>query len=84
MRSVRARAARVLTRSALFLAFYSSSASTFAYGGGFFVMLAAAGLSKDAGFFTGAAKAPQDDIERLVLADFNAGHVSGNPTRSSV
>ena len=84
VRSVRAGAARVLTRSTLFFALHSSSAGTFAHGGGFLVILAAAGLGKDAGFFTGAAKAPQDDIERLVLADFYTGHVSGNLSRSVV
>ena len=47
-------------------------------------MLAAAGLGKDAGFFTGAAKAPQDDIKRLVLADFYTGQVSGNLSRPAV
>ena len=68
----------------VFFALHSSSTGTFAHGGGLLVILAAAGLGKDAGLFTGAAKAPQDDIEWLVLTNFNTGHVSGNLSRSVV
>ncbi len=80
--SVIAGAARIETGSTFFLSFDSGSTGTLPDCGGFLVVLTASRFGKNAGFFTGASKAPQDYIEWLVLSDLDTWHVFGFPPQS--
>src|SRR5690606_11296849 len=63
-----------VARGAAGLALHRGGGLALAFLGRLFVELALAGLGEDAGLLAGALEATQGKLERLVFADFDAGH----------
>src|SRR5690606_800609 len=81
-RSVQALALGDVARGAARLALHGSRGLALALLGRLLVVLALAGLGQDAGLLAGALEAAQGKLERLVFADFDAGHgISGGGFR---
>src|SRR3546814_14122976 len=63
-----------VARAAAGLALHRGSGLALALLGRLLVALALAGLGEDAGLLAGALEATEGKLERLVFADFDAGH----------
>src|SRR5699024_6053967 len=83
-RSVQALALGDVARGAARLALHGGRGLALALLGRLLVILALAGFGQDTGLFAGALEAAQGKLERLVFADFDAGHgISGGGIRRS-